>query len=47
MACYNKARGIVEDNLDILHKIAQTLLEKEVIDGAEIDKIVQEGAATS
>ena len=47
MACYNKARGIVEDNLDILHKIAQTLLEKEVIDGAEIDKIVQEGAAAS
>jgi cell division protease FtsH len=47
MDCYNKAKGIVEDNLDILHKIAQTLLEKEVIDGAEIDKIVQEGAAAS
>jgi cell division protease FtsH len=47
MDCYNKTRGIVEDNLDILHKIAQTLLEKEVIDGAEIDRIVQEGAAAS
>ena len=47
MDCYDKTRGIVEDNLDILHKIAQTLLEKEVIDGAEIDKIVQEGAAAS
>jgi cell division protease FtsH len=47
MDCYNKTKGIVEDNLDILHKIAQTLLEKEVIDGAEIDKIVQEGAAAS
>jgi cell division protease FtsH len=47
MDCYNKAKGIVEDYLDILHKIAQTLLEKEVIDGAEIDKIVQEGAAAS
>ncbi len=47
MDCYNKTRGIVEGNLDILHKIAQTLLEKEVIDGAEIDRIVQEGAAAS
>jgi cell division protease FtsH len=47
MDCYNKTKGIVEDNIDILHKIAQTLLEKEVIDGAEIDKIVQEGAAPS
>ncbi|MGO9147752.1 MAG: ATP-dependent zinc metalloprotease FtsH [Desulfomonilia bacterium] len=47
MDCYTKTRAIVEGNLDFLHKIAQTLLEKEVIDGAEIDKIVQEGAAAS
>jgi len=47
MDCYTKTRSIVEGNLDFLHKIAQTLLEKEVIDGAEIDKIVQEGAAAS
>ncbi len=47
MDCYSKTRSIVEGNLDILHKIAQTLLEKEVIDGSEIDKIVQDGAASS
>ncbi|HVN72579.1 MAG TPA: ATP-dependent zinc metalloprotease FtsH [Desulfomonilia bacterium] len=45
MDCYSKTRSIVEGNLDILHKIAQTLLEKEVIDGSEIDRIVQEGIA--
>ena len=47
MDCYSNTRSIVESNLDILHKIAQTLLEKEVIDGSEIDKIVQDGAASS
>jgi len=47
MDCYSKTRSIVENNLDVLHKIAQTLLEKEVIDGSEIDKIVQDGAASS
>ncbi|HPI92590.1 MAG TPA: ATP-dependent zinc metalloprotease FtsH [Deltaproteobacteria bacterium] len=43
--CYNKTRSIVETNLNVLHRIAQTLLEKEVLDGSEIDRIVEEGAA--
>ncbi|HQI79940.1 MAG TPA: ATP-dependent zinc metalloprotease FtsH [Deltaproteobacteria bacterium] len=45
MECYAKTRSIVETNLDTLHRIAQTLLEKEVLDGSEIDRIVEEGAA--
>jgi cell division protease FtsH len=44
MECYAKTRSIVETNLDTLHRIAQTLLEKEVLDGSEIDRIVEEGA---
>ena len=28
-------------NIDILHKMAEALLEKEVLDGAEIDEIVR------
>jgi cell division protease FtsH len=45
MDCYSKTKEIIQSNLDILHMIAQRLLEKEVIDGSEIDKIVQERAA--
>jgi cell division protease FtsH len=44
MSCYTTTREIIHSNLDILHKIAQHLLEKEVIDGSEIDQIVQEGS---
>jgi cell division protease FtsH len=42
-SCYNKTREIIQDNLDLLHKIALRLREKEVIDGAEIEQIIQEG----
>ena len=45
MDCYDKTRDIIQDNLDILHKIALRLREKEVIDGAEIEQIIQEGTA--
>ena len=45
MDCYNKTRDIIQENLDILHKIALRLREKEVIDGAEIEQIIQEGTA--
>ncbi len=43
--CYEKTRSIIKDNMDILHRIARTLLEKEVIDGTEIDAIVEQGSA--
>lgn len=45
MECYNKTREIIQDNLDILHKIALRLREREVINGAEIEEIIQEGTA--
>lgn len=38
--CYERAKGILTDNLEALHALAQALLEKETIDGAEIDKII-------
>ena len=34
---YNRARQILEDNIDLLHGVAKLLLEKETIDGKEID----------
>ncbi len=43
--CYEKTKEIINENIDALHAIAKRLLEKEVLDGAEIDKIIQEGAA--
>jgi cell division protease FtsH len=38
---YERAKGLLQDNLDILHKMAEVLLEKEVLDGPEIDDIIQ------
>ncbi|MFZ5480338.1 MAG: ATP-dependent zinc metalloprotease FtsH [Myxococcota bacterium] len=37
---YDRARNILVQNLHILHKIAQVLLEKETIDGTEFERIV-------
>ncbi len=39
--CHETATKIIQDNLDALHKIAELLLDKEVIDGAEIDEILE------
>jgi cell division protease FtsH len=39
---YQKAKDLLRKNLGLLHKIAETLLEKEVLDGSEIDAIVRE-----
>ncbi len=38
-ACYNRAQGLLEKNRSKLLKIAKTLLEKEVLDSEDIDKI--------
>jgi len=38
---YEKARTLLEDNMDLLHKVAEVLLDKEVIDGKELDKIIR------
>jgi cell division protease FtsH len=37
--CAEKARRLVEDNLGKLHRLAQSLLEKETLDGEEIAQI--------
>ncbi|MCS7280952.1 MAG: ATP-dependent zinc metalloprotease FtsH [Desulfobacterota bacterium] len=41
-SCYEKAKKIIEERLDILHEIANKLLEKEVLDGNEIDRIIKD-----
>jgi cell division protease FtsH len=38
---YQRAQDLLKTNLGLLHKIAQKLLEKEVLDGSEIDAIVK------
>jgi cell division protease FtsH len=38
---YHRAKDLLTTNLRLLHKIAETLLEKEVLDGSEIDAIVK------
>jgi cell division protease FtsH len=38
---YEKARTLLEDNMDLLHKVAEVLLDKEVIDGKELDEIIR------
>ena len=45
--CYNKAREILTSHLELLHRVARELLDKEVLDGAEIDVIVKEYMADS
>ena len=40
MECYNKAKNTLTEKIDILHRLANALLEKEVLDGAEIDRII-------
>ncbi|MDI6775931.1 MAG: ATP-dependent zinc metalloprotease FtsH [Syntrophales bacterium] len=38
--CYENARKLLSDNMDILNKLASELLEKEVLNAQEIDAIV-------
>ncbi len=40
--CYNKAKEILTTHLELLHRVSKELLDKEVLDGAEIDVIVNE-----
>ncbi|HTM08169.1 MAG TPA: ATP-dependent zinc metalloprotease FtsH [Verrucomicrobiae bacterium] len=41
-ASYLRAKDLLHTNLHLLHKIAEKLLEKESLDGPEIDALVQE-----
>ncbi|MCX8111529.1 MAG: ATP-dependent zinc metalloprotease FtsH [Syntrophorhabdaceae bacterium] len=40
--CFERARNILTTNLETLHAIANRLLEKESLDGQEIDNIIRE-----
>jgi len=42
--CYDKAKTILEKNIDKLHKLAKALLEREVLSSDEIDSILETGA---
>jgi cell division protease FtsH len=37
---YERAKSILTENIQALHALAQALLERETIDGSEIDKII-------
>jgi cell division protease FtsH len=39
---YEKAKSLLEENIEILHAMANELLEREVLDGKEIDRIIEE-----
>ncbi|HEY4755586.1 MAG TPA: ATP-dependent zinc metalloprotease FtsH [Ignavibacteriaceae bacterium] len=40
-AAMNRAENILKDNMDLLHKLSKELLEREILDGEEIDAIVR------
>ena len=40
-ACMKRAEKILADNIDKLHNLANVLLEREILDGDEIDKILR------
>ena len=38
---YNRARQLLSDNLDKLHVLSQALLEREILDGDEVEKLLR------
>jgi cell division protease FtsH len=38
---YQEAKDLLAANIEVLHKIAEVLLDKEVLDGAEIEEIIR------
>ena len=40
-ACMKRAEKILSENVDKLHRLANALLEREILDGDEIDKIIR------
>ncbi len=41
-SCFDKAKTILAENIGTLHTIASALLEREVLDGQEIDALIEE-----
>lgn len=44
---YEKVFKLLNDNIDLLHKLADLLLEKEVIDSKELDELVSKESGSS
>ena len=42
--CYERAKRTILNHLDLLHKLAGALLERESLTGEEVDQIIAEGA---
>ena len=40
-SCMKRAEKILSENIDKLHRLSNTLLEREILDGEEIDKILR------
>ena len=38
---YNRAKTILEENVDVLHKLSEVLLEKETVLGTELDDLIR------
>ena len=38
--CYQRAKKVLNENLDILHSLSELLLEKETVSGAELDELI-------
>ncbi|MGB5986835.1 MAG: ATP-dependent zinc metalloprotease FtsH [Desulfobacterales bacterium] len=39
-AAYDRAKTVLEENIDVLHKLAELLLEKETVLGKELDELI-------
>ncbi|MBI3660835.1 ATP-dependent zinc metalloprotease FtsH [Candidatus Acetothermia bacterium] len=44
-SCYARARDLLQRNKEILHRLAKRLLEVEVIEGEQLDKLMQENVS--
>jgi cell division protease FtsH len=42
MRSYERAQSVLTEHVDVLHKLAEQLLEKETILGAELDEIIRQ-----
>jgi cell division protease FtsH len=40
MTCMQEAKRILTENIDVLHRLAKTLVERETLDNVEIDKVI-------
>jgi cell division protease FtsH len=40
-SCMGRAEKILKENIDVLHKLSKELLEREILDSEEIDKLIR------